>query len=293
MRTIPLTARDPRPFTPPALAKLHENALEEHQRAKGKPADKPKKPVFYIAVPTLVERETIGSFMFELGLVQVTLDSIRNATLKAAKELIEGDAGEETALFLESHWQQTAIHDEQVDLWQQQESQRLIDEWEDRGTAREPYPMPPALTTLDDRIRAKEVVDDLIARSRTLRRLFAAQARFSKENEIMMLRVHLRSWDGLATTREAEGGGGEAELVTEECIDALREEIGPKAWKELWQEVDGQYHLAADEVGNSASPPASGRKNDGSTPSPGEESGDSRGTASATSSSSEQIPEAG
>lgn len=290
MRPVPLTARDPRPFTPATLAKRHEDALEEHQKAGGK-GKKPPKPVFYIAVPTLTERETIGSLMFELGLVQVSRDTVRNATLEECLALL-GDEGEETALFLESHWQQTAFYEDQLELWAEQEQQRMLDEWENPATKREALPQPPQLTTLNDRLRAKRVVDEIVSQSQRLRRLLAQQTRYAKESEIMMVRVHLRGWEGLATQREAHAGGGQVELITEDCATALREEIGPDAWRELWLEIDGQYKLTGQEVGNSGSRPANGSQSIGSTPAPEEESGASLGTETASKSSSTPAPEA-
>jgi hypothetical protein len=215
---------------------------------------------------------------------------VRNATLEECLELL-GDDGEETALFLESHWQQTQFYEEQLELWAQQEQQRLLDEFENPSTKRDPIPQPGHLTTLQDRLRAKRVVDDLISRSTRLRRLLAAQTRYAKESEIMTLRLHLRGWDGLKTQREAEGGGGHVELVTEDCATALREEIGPDAWRELWAEVDSQYHLDKAEVGNSGSRPENGSRNTGSTPSPEEVSGDSPGTSTDSKSSSTPGPD--
>ena len=289
MRSIPLTARDPRSFTPLALRKRYEDDIEAHQRSKSK-GKKPALPVFHIAVPTLIERETIGSLMFELGMVQVTRETVRNAVLEECIALL-GDEGEDTALFLETHWQQTAFYEDQLELWAQQEQQRLLDEFENPATKRDAIAQPVQLTTIQDRMRAKRVVDDLVSRSQRIRRLLAAQTRYGKESEIMMLRLHLRGWEGLKTNRSAAGGGGEIELVSEDAITNLREEIGPDAWRELWMEVDSQYHLGAEEVGNSDSRPENGSQSTGSTPAQEEESGASPGIDTATKSNSTPAPD--
>lgn len=301
MRTIPLTAREPRPFTPkPLIAKFEEARAEFDAKKKGK--DKasakygPKKPVFHIAVPTLSERETISSLMFELGVVQVSRDTIRHAILEflLAKGVpnYPDEDGEETALFLESHWQQTQIYEDQMDFWQQQENQRLIDLWHSPEKAREvPADVPKPLTTMRDRLRAKRVVDEVVAVDPHLRRLLATQTAHARLNQIMMMRVHLRGWDNLDTPREAEGGGVTGvDLVTEDCLSMLREEIGDPAWYELRREIMGQYELGAEEVGNSDSPPENMSPNTGSTPSPEEGSGDSHGTDTEAKSSSEPTP---
>lgn len=284
--TIPLTARAPRAFTPPTLEAKHQAALEEYTGPKkGAPA----KPVFFIAVPTLLERETIGQLMFELGAMPVTRDTIRNATLEAL--IARDDDGEEDAAWLEGHWQQTEIYEDQLEIWQQQENQRLIDEWHDPSKKREAFPMPEALTSLKDRIRAKNLVDEVVARDARVRRLLAAQTRYGKQYEIMGMRVHLRGWEGLETTRSAVGGDGLPDLVTEECAEALREEIGTDAWRELWQSIDSMYGLSKEEVGNSGSPLENGSTGGGSkSAGPETDTGISSGTPTETKSSSPPSP---
>lgn len=286
MQTIPLTAREPRAFTPPSLEARYEASLPKKPK-KGKKL--PPKPQFYIAVPTLAERETIGSIMFELGVIQVSRETTRNATLEAAIEMY----GEDEALWLESHWQQTDLWEGLLDIWEEQERQRLLDNLANPKKAeKEPAPKPEPLTTLKDRLKAKRLVDEIIAKDAPLRTLLARQTRYGREYEIMSMRVHLRGWQGLETQREAASGDNAPEIVTEDCIMALREEVGQHAWRELFREIDDQYGLSAEEVGNSDSPPESGLPPTGSTPTPPKESGDSHGTSTEQKSSSEPAPEA-
>lgn len=314
-KTIPLTARQPRPFTPPTLEqrwRAQQDRYDERQRVLRDPhgasengivrpdgSDQPPvKPVIYIAVPTLLERETIGSLMFELGVVQVSLETVRNVVLEQALEIYGDDKGEEIATFLETFWLQQQVFEDKVQLWQQQERQRVLDEWNDPSKVRDPYPMPEQDSPLRDRLRAKREIDQLIERSPLLRRTLGQQTDYGRQNTTMLIRVHCRGWEGLKTQREAigadqHGGFPAADLLTEDCTSQLREELGETAWLELAAEIDGQYALSAEEVGNFASPPAPPSSIAGSAE-PGEapNGGNSPGTNTEIQSSSAPAPSA-
>lgn len=288
---IPLTARAPRRFTPPTLQRKNDADrtawAESKEKSRG---PKPPLPVFYIAVPTLAEKDTIGQLMFELGLTPTTRDQIRMATLKA----LLNDDREDDATFLEGFWHQKEIHENQLDIWQEQETQRRLDELADPTTKREPFEEPADPTSLRDRIRAQELVDGVVAQTYELRKLLAAQSTYTTRYATMTMRVHLRGWEGLETQREAEGGNGMPDLVTEDCLDRLRDEIGRDAWRELHRNIDAMYSLSAEEVGNSGSPsenvssPVGSSKGDA----PETDSGASIGPDETMKSSSEPTPEA-
>lgn len=290
--TIPLTARTPRAFTPPTLARKHDEAQQAWAKSEAKSrGPKPEQPVFMIAVPTLSERETIGQIMYELGVYPTSRETVRNATLEAILEH-NGETAEEDAAWLEGHWQQNELYEDQLELWQQQENQRLIDEWQNPKSKREAFPMPEPMNSVRDRIKAKNMVDAVVARDRTVRRLLAAQTRYGRIYEIMSMRVHLRGWQGVKTQREAVSDQYLPEIVTEESIEKLREEIGLVAWREIWASIDGMYALGAEEVGNSDSPSENESTSDGSKQ--GEEktdSGTSNGTAEEHKSSSQPTPD--
>lgn len=290
MNTVPLTARKPRSYTPPFLkaryetaAGLYDEQLRAHSMAvaanegkaaaepkvpdPGHPGEKPQLPIFFLAVPTALERSQIGTLMFELGVIQITRETVRNAVLEECFTLHGDEKGEELALFLEDFWQRQQAYEEDSQLWAQQERQRLIDGWHG-GVQRDPYEMPRQRTGLKDRLRAKREVDAIIEKSQTVRRVLGAQQDYGRANAEMLIRVHLRGWQGLRTQREAvnpgESGQPPAELLTLDCASALLDEIGPQAWDELFREIDNQYGLTPEEVGNSDLPPVSEPTPDGS-----------------------------
>lgn len=315
MRTIPLTARQPRSYTPPSLRARYAaeldvyDARERARRAnEGKPDalrktlpdgpdTPPVMPIIFLAVPTLLERDTIGSLMFELGVIQVTRESIRNVMLEEAFEVYGEEKGEEVATFLETFWQQQEVFEDRNALWGEQERQRLLDEW-GGGDKRDPAPLPEHDSPLRSRLRAKREVDQLVALSGKVRRLLGQQTDYARQNATMLARTHCRGWEGLATQREAigadlHGGYPAAEVLTEECTGALREEIGTQAWQELCNEIDDSYNLSAAEVGNSGSPLVTSPSGAGSIEeegAAGEPSGDSPGTIAVTKSSSTRRP---
>lgn len=288
MSTIPLTARAPRSYTPPTLEAHYEEKLAAWADApEDERGEKPIKPVFHIAVPTLVERELIGSLLYELGLIEVRQDRVRTATLEEA--IVHLPDGEEQALFLESHWQMQGLHEQQLEIWAERETQRMLDQMEKPDEDLKPIPKPAPLTTLADRIKAKNVTEELYEKSARLRRLMAKRASWDRENQIMMLRVHLRGWEGLETQREGESNPGIADgidIVTTDAITALREEIGGVVWEELYVSIDGMYQLKQDEVGNYASRPANGPQTNGSKAPTGKASGGSPGRKKAKKSNS-------
>ena len=288
--TIPLSARAPRAFTPPTLAKKHDAACETWASSKAKSrGKKPALPRFFIAVPTLTEKDTIGQLMFELGLVPITRDQTRMATLKA---LLNDDRDDDAAA-LEGFWQKKELHEAQLEIWDEQERQRRLDQLADPDTERQPFEQPEDPTTMRERIHAQEVVDEMVAKTPALRKLLAAQTTYTKRYQTMTMRVHLRGWEGLETQRVADTGPDMPELVTEECLEELREEIGRDAWLELHRNIDAMYALSPEEVGNFASPSESGSNPDGSSKEGELEtaSGDSTGPETETKSSSAPIPE--
>lgn len=290
--TIPLTARAPRSFTPPTLARQHDQATEKWAKSKAKNrGPKPVLPVFFLAVPTLSERETIGNLMFELGVYPVTRETVRNATLEALM-LADEEKGEDDAAWLESHWQASELYEEKLELWREKETQRQIDVWQNNKLKDEPLPMPDQMTSVRDRIKARNMVDEVVRNDSNVRRLLSAQTTYGTSYELMSMRVHLRGWEGLETQREAISERFRPDIVTEECIEKLREEIGDAAWKELYVTIDSMYSLSREEVGNSDSPSESEQSQDGSKPEKAAtDAGDSSGTASETSSSSEPTPD--
>jgi len=286
-KTLPLTARQPRPYTPPAIEKRHMAELDAWE-AGGKKGKAPVKPIIMVAVPTSLERDTISSLLFELGVVQVTRETVRNIILEECFSLYGDEKGEELALFLEGFWVQQELFEDKVAFWQEQERQRLLDEFHG-GKKRDPIPMPEHDSSVRDRMRAKREVDTIIEKSQLVRRKLGEQTSYSQVNGTMLVRLHCRGWQGFETQREAiapaaDGSGfPPAEILTEECTALFREELGHEAWQQLVVEIDGQYGLKAAEVGNSDSPPENGSKSDGSTAG-GEESdaGASLGTNAAT-----------
>lgn len=275
MKTLPLTARAPRPFTPFTLQDRYNKALDAWDRKRTaredilranegqpdalrvppppEPGQKPELPVFMIAVPTALERAQSGSLMFELGVYPISRETVRNVVLEECFTLYGDDAGDELASFLDNFWTLQNVADQDMAIWAEQERQRVLDEME-TGKVREPTALPRPRNPTKDRIRAQREVDRIMETSATARRIVAKQQDFNRLNGVMMIRTHLRGWSGLRTQREAihpgSSGSPPVEILTEACADALLEEIGDTAWQELINEIDSQYGLSREEVGN-------------------------------------------
>jgi hypothetical protein len=220
---------------------------------------------FIVSVPTSIERDQINSRLVSLGLSQVTPEEIRATMIE---ELFHQDwsepgqepldehgqvsKAEEYANFLDSVWMRQEAHDAAIARWQEQEVERLEDEWAG-APAREPTEMPLKIISVRDQAKMKLLIDRMMKQSQRLRDLAASNLDFGRRNAVLLVRMHLIGVSGFEPAKPIVQDP-RTRALPEDVVDALREQVDDVAWNELVAFIDRMYRLDGGEEKNSDSP---------------------------------------
>lgn len=271
---IPLSALSVT-YTPPALEK----------------PDGKDEPEFTLRQPTEGEAERLGFELYRLGFSPISQETVRATMIDEIYNLYTKDVDgspDETeadtkASILEEVWQHEAAYQAQVQLWTEQERQRLADKKvgvpvEDAAE----FPTNPC--PVRTRARSQLLIDDIIAKSQRMRNLTVEQNGYQFVQARWILRIYITGWKGLKVKPEFEN-----DALTDACLDALINEIGATARRQLSAHIEDLFDLAEEERKNSDLPAESGPPENGS-PEPSDASASSGGNS--TASSSEATPAA-
>jgi hypothetical protein len=248
--SIPTTADGLQPFTPPSL----------------RPEDPSEEPkvVFFFRIPTWQQRDEIQLKLYRYGVRQVSQDAVR-AAMVSELWTIRPDTAESDALFLESFWQQSKLHEEALSEWRDREVQRLADI--DAGTTK-PREMekPPELPIpIRERARAQMLTQELMDGSVLVRNKLADQHDYSRRFAELSGRIEIAGWQGLDCEPPKYDMSG---VMKVESVEALRTALHKMGnligWQELCTEAQLMFELDREEVGNSVLPLESSSTADGS-----------------------------
>lgn len=260
--STPLTADQTIPYTPPSLLADKELGREAHPTLG--------KAVFHITLPTFQERDEIGVLIYRMGVRQVSNQNIRSLMVSELYEIYDEETADETARFLESHWQLSEQDQLDINLWTEQEIQRLADIDADADPKLIPpaKPKPELRTTVRNRARVDMIVQDIVDRSQRTRDKLADQQMYDTRFRNITVRIQLGKggWTGLKTVPEFEESLG-TRVVTAASLEALRGELAavPVSWIELAEACADSYDVSETERKNSDSPPLNGSPPDGSS----------------------------
>jgi hypothetical protein len=238
-----------------------------------------------IRIPTPSERDSVAARMFELGLRAVTPETLRatqiselykvewlahldlvprelaakweriNKDLLSSDEFVDAEAAwndevaDMLAQKLDDFWLRVAAEDGAIELWLEQEAERLTDEAHG-APPRDGMPRP--VQTIMPRLRAeiRLLTDFQTDNCPNYARLLSQNIRFSQENDILIFRMHLLAIEGDDWPAEAPRLEFKDGLVTLESCDNVREYIGDPAWKEIVRRCDKPYRLTETERKN-------------------------------------------
>lgn len=253
MTDTPLTASTLLSFTPPSLAEAKDPKLN--------------KISFSLQVPTFEERDLVGNLMYRLGVRQVSTQSIRALMISELFEIMSEEEATLAADFLEGHWEIANQDDADAAAWLEQEMERLADIKEGAKKVPEQKPKPRPRTSVRDRARADNLVQQIVDSSQPVRDKLSDQQLYDYRFSMMTARLQVKGWKGPKTKPEFEEQAG-AQLLTEACIEKLRSELkhaGGAWWQQLSNEAAAMYDLPESERKNSDSPPSNGSPPDGSS----------------------------
>jgi len=249
---------------------------------------------FILAVPTNVEREQINARLISLGLQQITQEQIRATMIE---ELYLQDwsepgqpplnpsenesAADDRANFLDGCWLRQQAHDAAIEMWQQQEVERLIDEMEG-APRREREEIPPKIISVREQARMQRLIDHMMTHSQRLRDLAAANVDFNRQNAVILVRMHLIGVQGFTPPMPIERNA-HTRALNEDVVLALRDVVDDASWNEVVGFIDRMYQVDGSEEKNFDSLPEKLPLHNGSTgasESPASSDGNSTGSPS-------------
>ena len=233
-------------FTPPAL----ETESPEND------------PVIVLREPTPEEGDLLGYEAYRRGVIPIGQETFRATLIDEIFVLYGDEKGEEHANTLESVWQFEKQHQNEIDLWYELERERIRDE---RGGApkREKAPFPVNPCPVRARSKNQLLIDEVTMKSQRMRDLSVAQNSFDSRHERLVLQLYIVDWSNLKTPIERIDGDPHGAL-TEDCLAALKAEIGKKAMRQIETHLNDLFGLSKEEEKNSDLPAESGREETGS-----------------------------
>jgi len=252
---IPLSARAPIPFTPPALA----NRNREENVAREARGEKPLEPVkIIIRVPTMYERDSFASALVRGGVVNYSRRQIREMMLAGVAYLRPKEDFDELQERLAQLWAwedaQKKCENDRMDRYAalQEENaqlpvkQRLTEQQiqDQVATIRPDVEMREA-----DRISINAIQQDVMARYEPMMRCFADMAEHETQRRWICVETYVVNWQGLEHTPEGNGHGG----IERREAEWLRAQIGGEAFDQLADLIFAMHWIDGDEEKNLAS----------------------------------------
>lgn len=252
---IPLTAREPVPFTPPALA----NRNREENIARQARGEAPLQPVKIICrVPTMYERDSFAAALVRGGVVNYSRRQIREMMLAGVAHLLPEDQFDEKAEQLQALWtwddaQKKCQNDRTErygEIMEQQATlpvkKRLTDAQIEAELAKI---VPEVVMPEADRIRINALQQDVQARYEPMRRAFADLAEQDTRRRWICVETYVVNWQGLEHTPDGNGHGG----IDRQEAEWLRGQIGGDAFDQLADFIFAMHWIDGDEEKNLAS----------------------------------------
>lgn len=212
-------------------------------------------PVFTLREPVEGELDRLGVELFKRNVRPVDINSIRATMIDELYQHYDEAKADEYAGLIEQVWVAEGEHQARVEMWMEQERERLRDV--KAGAPEEPgaeFPRPNISIRVQS--RAQLIRDEIQDKSQRIRDITIRSQQYEFEQRRMQTRLYVLSWTGLKTAVEKDATG---QALTEECLDALAQEIGPVATRQLVRYLEGLFDLTLEEVGNSDLPAESGQ----------------------------------
>ena len=246
--TIPLTAKMPVPFYPPALLKRNQ---ELHQEGK-------EQIHLMIRVPTPYERDAFSASLVRGGVVHYSRTQIRDLMLAGVAFLYPPEDFERIHGELEGLWQaKDAIDKVQIErtarmleLLEQQQALPPEKHLTQEAMEKELLALQPEVM-IDEptRVRVTAIQQDIASRYEPLQKAFADLAEQDIRRNWLCVEIYVINWKGLEHAPDGNGHGG----ITRPEAEYLRKHIGAEAFDQIGDFVMGLQSIDGDEEKNLAS----------------------------------------
>lgn len=256
---IPLTARMPVEFTPPAL--LVRNQLIEAENARrAERGEEPNDEIkIIVRVPTMYERDSFSAALVRGGVVHYSRKQIRDLMLAAASHLHDDAEYDQLSADLQELWDAAdAAHecqqlrtDRYIALMEQQKnlpkSAKRMGEDELEAELQTIQPK----SVIDDlkRVRVTAMQQDLTSRYEPIQKAFADLAEQDTRRAWLCVEIYVVNWYGLHFKPDGNGRGG----ITRAEAEFLRVQIGAEAFEQLADFIYAMHGIDGDEEKNLAS----------------------------------------
>lgn len=245
---VPITARHPVDFTPPALLARNLDLVKE-----GKP------PILIkVRVPTMYERDAFSAALVRGGVVHYSRSQIRDLMRAGVVSLYPAERFDELRQNLEDLWQLAdAINKCELDrsekfleLMERQAELPPEKHMSDADMEAELQKIQPSIV-MDEptRVKITAIQQDITSRYEPLQKAFADLAEQDVRRNWLCVEIYVGDWEGLQYSPTGNGRGG----CTRGEAEYLRMQIGEKAFDEIGGFVFAMHSIDGDEEKNLAS----------------------------------------
>lgn len=228
-------------------------------------------PTFMLRVPTPLDRDQLQVRLIENGAEAIGQEQLRATMIEALfrYDWSEGEPGwdvtrneqqaTEHADFLDGLWMVEEAHNKALREWQEQEVERILDQW-NGAPDRAPDAKPPRLISVRDNARQILLVDKLM-QTPMMRRISMRQMDYERRHRMILVRLNLIGVTGIpgytqpALVQQGMWDIAEVEGLRQAMDDAYGADLASPAWDELVERISRAYTLDGFEEKNSDSPP--------------------------------------
>lgn len=209
-------------------------------------------PLFTLREPTEDEENRLGYELYRRGIIPISQETFRASIIDEIFNLHGDEEGEDMANLLDEHWQFEQLHSQNVNMWIEQERERLRD-MRVTGSETKQAEFPKDPSPIRRRSKAQLIISNITDTSQRMRDLAVAQNAFEFVQRETYLRLYIIGWTGL-TVKPEHVKDDRYEILTEECLAALRKEVGKEPIREITAHIDSLLHGSEEERKNSDLP---------------------------------------
>lgn len=250
--TIPITAREPIEFRPPALRETKPDV------------------VITLRVPTIMERDAYAAALIRGGVMNYSRQQMRDLSFAGVEALFDASKHEEYIALLEELY---LVSDEETRV-EEMKQQRLLELHEAAKAKGETVKPKDVLKELDEikptvvmdrnrRIQAVGINQQIMSRYKPLQEALGAITEQDAKRAWLNNTLYVMGWKGLEHEPDGNGKGG----ITDHEAEYLRKQVGHDAWQEISNFITAMQTIDGDEEKNLALLLESESGPTGSTPS--------------------------
>jgi len=231
--SVPITARVPVKFPPPALSET-------------KPLVK-----IHCRVPTMYDRDTYGTLLIANGWVIYSRRQIRDLCLAGVEFILPPEDHAEAFALLEELWAERDAQDKaqalQLERLKELMSMPEFPDWtKDMVTAELAKITADVVMPVERKVKASGIQNQVMGNYDPLMKALASQTAQDQRRYWITIEHYVQGWEGIEHEPDGNGNGG----ITRHEAEYLRSELGEKAWEQLGEFINAMMELDSSDQKN-------------------------------------------